>query len=207
MAHWYLRTSSTKSDATEMKWQMAPQVLYRVCFGTPNPPLFQRSSLTITPALLLGYACHKVRFCDYPAIIPSSSTSSVHGTYVSGLTDGDIWRLDIFEGDQYVRKKLKIKTLTKLRDGTGEGNVEGGEVEVETYVWIAGDELLEEGEWDFDEFTREKLKSWVGNEQYEEVDEAVKAGAVDPTGGRGAKGQIANQLDSILTEDMLKSAV
>lgn len=146
---------------------MAPQVLYRVCFGTPNPPPFQRSSITITPALLLAYTCHKVRLCDYPAIIPSSSTSSVHGTYVSGLTDGDIWRLDIFEGGQYVRKKLKIRTLTKVGDGTGEGNVEGEEVEVETYVWIAGDELLEEGEWDFDEFKREKLKSWVGSEQYE----------------------------------------
>lgn len=73
----------------------------------------------------------------------------------------------MFEGPQYERKKLKIKTLTKLGDGNGEGDVEGEEVEVETYVWIGGDELLDEGEWDFDEFTREKLKWWVGDEQYE----------------------------------------
>lgn len=55
----------------------------------------------------------------------------------------------------------------KVGDETEEGNVEGEEVEVETYVWIAGEELLEAGEWDFEEFTRDKLKRWVGNQQYE----------------------------------------
>lgn len=146
---------------------MAPQVLYRVCYGTLKPLPVQLSSLTITPAVLHAYTRHKVRFCDYPAIIPSSSTSSVRGTYARGLTDADIWRLDIFEGSQYVRKKLKVTALTKVGHETEEGNVEGEEVEVETYVWIEGEELLEEGEWDFGEFTRDRLKRWVGNEQYE----------------------------------------
>lgn len=140
---------------------MAPQVLYRICYGTPDPLPIQRSSLTITPALLHTYARHKVHLCDYPAIIPSSSTSSVRGTCATGLTDADIWRLDIFEGSQYVRKTVKIKKLTE------EGDVEGEEVEVETYVWIAGKELLEKGEWDFKEFTRDKLKWWMGHDVYE----------------------------------------
>lgn len=39
---------------------------------------------------------------------------------------------------------------------------------METYVWIGGKELLEEGEWDFGEFTREKLGWWVSrDEEYE----------------------------------------
>ena len=41
------------------------------------------------------------------------------------------------------------------------------EVEVETYVWVAREEGLEEGEWDFEEFTREKMGRWVGNEEYD----------------------------------------
>lgn len=39
------------------------------------------------------------------------------------------------------------------------------------------------------------------------VDEAISAEAVDPTGGRGAKGEITSQLESATTDDMLKNAV
>lgn len=41
----------------------------------------------------------------------------------------------------------------------------GGEtVEAETYIWIDERELLEESEWDFAEFVREKLVRWAGPE-------------------------------------------
>jgi hypothetical protein len=86
----------------------------------------------------------------------------VRGTYVRGLTEGDIWRLDIFEGDEYERRRVKVKTLKEVGDDKGRGNVEGEEVEVETYVWIVGKGALEDGEWDFEEFRREKMHRWVG---------------------------------------------
>ena len=86
----------------------------------------------------------------------------MRGTYVQGLTEGDLWRLDIFEGDEYERRKVKIKWID--RKGEGEEEVE---VEVETYVWIAGEHRLEKGEWDFEEFTREKIGRWVGGEEYD----------------------------------------
>lgn len=48
-------------------------------------------------------------------------------------------------------------------------NAEGQEVvEAETYVWIAGEARLEEREWDFAEFQREKMRFWVGEEGAEE---------------------------------------
>ena len=144
---------------------MAPKVLYRVCYSASNPSPFQASLLTICPAILPAYTRRKVRFCDYPAIVPSSPGSSVRGTYVRGLTDGDIWRLDIFEGDQYSREKVKIKVLIEAGNEAGKGNVEGEEVEVETYVWAVEEEFLEEGEWDFGEFTREKMKRWIGDDK------------------------------------------
>lgn len=142
---------------------MVPAVLHRVCHGTPYPS--QASPpLSFTHAILHNHSRHKVRFCDYPAVIPSShdSSSSVRGTYVRGLTDGDIWRLDIYEGDEYVRKVVKIRTLAQVGDDAGISNVEEAEdVETETYLWIAGDDALEESEWDFAEFKRDRLRSWL----------------------------------------------
>ncbi|SRR6266498_4392155 len=140
---------------------MAPEVLHRVCHGTPQPLPWQRSLFTIQPALLHSYARHKVRFCDYPAIVPTPN-SSVRGTLVTGLTEGDIWRLDIFEGSEYARRKVKVRVLEKAGDDTGVGNVEREEVEAETYVWTADRNGLEAGEWDFGVFVREKMGRWVG---------------------------------------------
>jgi hypothetical protein len=140
---------------------MAPEVLHRVCHGSPTPQPWQKNLLTIRPAVLPSYTRHKVRHCDYPAIIPTPS-ASVRGTLVTGLNDGDIWRLDIFEGSEYIRKKVKVKVLEKAGNDHGVGNVTGEEVEAETYVWTADRSGLEEGEWDFGVFVKEKMGRWVG---------------------------------------------
>ncbi|CAN9108559.1 unnamed protein product [Alternaria alternata] len=168
---------------------------------------------------------HKVKQADYPAILPVDSPSSVRGTLVQGLTDGDIWRLDIFEGSEYQRQKVRVKVLqprgqgSNTEEGMGdlsqreEDNVEGEEAEAETYVWIAGAQRLEPEEWDFAEFVRDKMKRWVGREAaetdegFQEVDDAVAA-LDDPTGGRGANGSISRQLTEQGKEDkILESAV
>ena len=47
-------------------------------------------------------------------------------------------------------------------DEEGKGDVEGAEVDAQAYVWVAGEGGLEEGEWDFGEFVREKMGRWVG---------------------------------------------
>ena len=86
----------------------------------------------------------------------------MRGTFVSGLTEGDIWRLDIFEGDEYARRKVELRILD-------DGGDEEEQVEAETYIWIARKDKLEAGEWDFEGFRREKMSAWVGGG--EEVDE------------------------------------
>lgn len=101
----------------------------------------------------------KVLECDYPAIIPSSEPGAcVRGTYVQGLTAGDQWRLDLFEGDQYSRVRVRPQLLDE--DGR-----ELGAVDAETYVWVDEEIDLEEGEWDFEEFRREKMGRWVGHDK------------------------------------------
>jgi hypothetical protein len=71
-----------------------------------------------------------------------------------------MWRLDIFEGDEYARKKVKVRLLDVKHGDEGE---EEDEIETETYLWIAGDHLLEEGEWDFAHFQKEKMHRWVSD--------------------------------------------
>ena len=101
---------------------------------------------------------HRVSDCDYPAVIPSSKPdASVRGTYVHGLTAEDQWRLDLFEGDQYNRVKIRPYLLDE--DGK-----EVSLVETETYVWKDPAVDLEEGEWDFEEFRKEKMGRWIGED-------------------------------------------
>lgn len=112
---------------------------------------------------------------------------------------------------------MHVKVLAQQNGGVGigdvnqkeEDNVEAEEVEAETYIWVAGADRLEPEEWDFSEFVRDKMKRWVGNDAaatddgFQDVDNAVAALA-DPTGGRGANGDISKQLES---DKVLESAV
>jgi gamma-glutamylcyclotransferase (GGCT)/AIG2-like uncharacterized protein YtfP len=138
---------------------MAPQVLHRVCHGSTSQwnPIYATHNLKTTPAILPGHRRHRVKNADYPAVLPHAG-SSVRGMCVTGLTDADVWRLDLFEGSEYERVKVKCRLLVEGNDERGE------EVEVETYVWIAGEERLDAQEWDFEEFRREKLRFWAGEE-------------------------------------------
>ncbi|KAF2483670.1 AIG2-like family-domain-containing protein [Neohortaea acidophila] len=138
---------------------MAPQVLSRVCHGQKSNTNNNNPTFRTHPAILHNYRRHRVRHADYPGILPCAH-ASVRGTYVTNLTDADIWRLDIFEGDQYAREVVRVRLL--LADDAG--SAEGEEVVCETYVWIAGAAELEDGEWDFEQFRREKMRFWVGAE-------------------------------------------
>jgi Gamma-glutamyl cyclotransferase, AIG2-like len=191
---------------------MAPGVLYRVIYGNANPEPWQQKLTTIRPALLESHRRHRVKYMSYPAITPCVG-SSVRGSVVTGLTQGDIYRLDIFEGDQYLRKKVKVKVLKNvgLEDSIQTDELEEHapeEVEAETYIWSNDRSELEDEEWDFEEFKRERMRFWMGESSSEEsnievdegfadVDNAIAAEkGIDHTGGRGANGTISKNLES-----------
>ncbi|KAJ5146404.1 uncharacterized protein N7515_000968 [Penicillium bovifimosum] len=166
---------------------MSPQILHRVIHGRADPEPWQKATLHIQPAILHGYRRHRVRNADYPGITPIAETTSgtenslatsVVGTLVSGLTDGDVHRLDMFEGDQYERMAVVVRTLHRSQgkddshtasesglrdvlDAVGEAAGEGEEVEAVTYVWTAEEDLLEDAEWDLESFKRDKMAWWV----------------------------------------------
>lgn len=94
---------------------------------------------------------------------------------MSGLTGGDIYRLDLFEGDEYLKEwvdvVVKVEGDERVdKDGAnrGEGGIDPKEEEkrrAQTYVYIAGEDRLEEREWDYEEFRREKLGNWTGSSE------------------------------------------
>ena len=178
---------------------MAPPVLYRVCYGPDDPTntIRKNSQLTIQPALLQGFQRHRVKHADYPAIVPNPS-STVRGTLVCGLTDGDMWRLDVFEGSEYARQTVSARVIASAAAQEDHANepsqkdLQAEAVEAETYVWIGPLHGLESREWDFEEFERDKMWRWAGQSanaegEFDEVDDAVRQqeGEHDPTGGRG----------------------
>jgi hypothetical protein len=137
---------------------MAREILNRVCYGPGNvghDPVATRlaAQLKIQPAILHDYSRRKVRGCDYPGIL-TQKNHTVRGTYVTGLTDADIYRLDAFEGSEYARIKVKVRVL-------GIDGEETKEAEAETYVYSAGENRLEEKEWDYHEFRKDKMHRWT----------------------------------------------
>jgi hypothetical protein len=121
---------------------------------------------------------------------------------VTRLTDGDIFRLDTFEGSEYRRIKVKVS----VEDG-------GKSAEAETYLYTAGEHRLEKMEWSYEEFRKDKMHRWADNSsEYQgwisftcskfrrcwpraDVDNVVEG---DPTGGRGVKVDKSANMDKAL---------
>jgi len=183
---------------------MAREVLFRVLFQTSRPGSGQVQRITVQPAVLHDFRRQRVRGADFPAIVPKRS-ATVRGAFITGLTEIDVSRLDLFEGSMYHREKVKVKLLknVSLEPNIPDSNltsVQGEEVEAETYVWQHPTTELEDGEWDFDHFRKRKMRAWMGEPELAEdagtyVDEgfaaadAVGAGqaSVASTSGRQSR--------------------
>ncbi|KAI9738158.1 MAG: hypothetical protein M1818_005587 [Claussenomyces sp. TS43310] len=186
---------------------MAPNVLARVLNGDSSIPT---PYLQIIPARLHDHCRYKVAHADYPGVVPRQG-ETVRGVYVAGLTSYNMKNLDIFEGEQYVRRRVKVKLLTVEGNIKGEGHVEGEQVGADTYIFVAGEELLEDTEWNFEEFVNEKMYRWADtSHEYADLDNAIDSedeSGHDPTGGRGVRGDMDNKLKGKQKEEVLGSAV
>ncbi|KAI1339028.1 AIG2-like family-domain-containing protein [Xylariaceae sp. FL0016] len=139
---------------------MAPEVFFTVCYRSSIENVSVLKSLhEFKPAILHGYCRRRVKLADYPGIIPDTD-HEVRGMYVTGLTDANMHHLDVFEGSEYDRKRVKVRVLSQVGDSSGRGNVEGAEAECEVYVFNNPREL-EDREWDFKEFREQKMKKWT----------------------------------------------
>lgn len=72
---------------------MASEVFFTVCFRMANPPQALKSEYTFRPAILHGYCRRRVKDADYPGIVPDAE-HTVRGTYVTGLTEANLVKLE-----------------------------------------------------------------------------------------------------------------
>jgi gamma-glutamylcyclotransferase (GGCT)/AIG2-like uncharacterized protein YtfP len=145
---------------------MAPEVFFTAVYGTSKPPDVIRQLHTFRPAILHGYCRHRVRYADYPAIVPEEG-QSVRGVFATGLTDANVDKLDHFEGSEYRKELVRLRLLVKGENGNEKELVESGreEDEMEAQVYVFKDRKgIELGEWDFDHFLKERLKLWSREE-------------------------------------------
>ncbi|KAJ3279803.1 hypothetical protein HDU76_009391, partial [Blyttiomyces sp. JEL0837] len=127
---------------------MSISVFLKVMGRSPEypPPKTQK-------AILKGYRRQPVKGAWYPGIKLNPSYS-VEGLVVHLTNFGELDRLDKFEGDDYERVTVSVEL------------VEGGEVvDADVYVWRHGENTLEDREWSFEDFERDRL---------EEVDAEVR---------------------------------
>ena len=123
------------------------------------------------PAVVSGFERRRVAGRVYPGLIRSSGTpgtgsgsgtasrssgprSEVRGMLVRGLTAEDVRRLDVFEGEEYVRQRVVVRVL-------GEGGGHGGEVEADTYVWASGEVGLDREEWSLERDFLPHQDAWI----------------------------------------------
>jgi hypothetical protein len=124
-----------------------------------SPPKEIQALHTFTPAILHGYCRRRVRYADYPGITEDKD-HKVFGTFTTGLTRANMGALDWFEGEQYVRRTVKVKLLDRVGDVHGHGQIEGEERSAEVYIFLEKNQL-EDREWDLEEFRKEKLSKWT----------------------------------------------
>ncbi|KAN0116641.1 hypothetical protein V8E52_005785 [Russula decolorans] len=175
---------------------MHPKILKRVLHN-------DASHLKICPAILMDYTRHHVSYADYPAILPCERSkallgreltpeeNSIRGTLVTGFTNKDFMFLDVFEGNEYVRKEVHVHPLGRLTAVPSNAAVSSSEttaaegsliptrtalsplpsadelaqpIPAQTYVWCLKDSYLEKALWSFDEFVRNNAYKWIGRE-------------------------------------------
>ncbi|CAB4419826.1 unnamed protein product [Rhizophagus irregularis] len=142
-----------------------PQILKQVLNdGRKNtePPI----NVEQIPATLKGYKRRKVIGTDYPAILKGDDLKDeTRGVLIRGLSSQDIRRLDNFESHQYERKKIKVYIEN-----------EGTPIEAITYVWKDSPDLLDEKDWNSEEF------EWSSQDTDNNVIEtSTNRTTVDPT--------------------------
>ncbi|RMJ24819.1 disease resistance protein Aig2, partial [Aspergillus sp. HF37] len=101
---------------------MVPEVLHRVLHNNQPPQHHHHppEPKHPKPAILHNYQRRRVRYADYPGIIPSSSSSSpstdaVLGALVYGLSDADLRALDAFEGIEYEKRVVRVRVLHEAK--------------------------------------------------------------------------------------------
>ncbi|CAO3632430.1 unnamed protein product [Cunninghamella blakesleeana] len=105
------------------------------------------ATLELNTATLKGYKRLAVKHAAYPGIIPSDNQNDqVEGILCQGLSLDDVSALDAYEDDEYERRVLDV-TLKKNDE----------KITCQVYIWIAGNDQLEDFDWDYQDWEKRFL--------------------------------------------------
>ena len=114
-------------------------------------------SFKTLPAIVEGYKMYCVKGCDYPAIVRENGTFT-NGKVLLDVEESDILKMSFFEGDEYEKKKISVLVNGKPEDAF-------------VFVWVKGNDLLDDEEWDFQEFEKNSLEYYINEVIPETLDE------------------------------------
>lgn len=103
---------------------------------------------TYNHAILSDHVRQRLPNLDYPGLIRREG-SSVAGIVVSGVTDEQLDRLDLFEGDEYQRKAVEVRLVAST-----------AMIACQAYIYMDPNTVLAES-WDFQEFETFKSHRWT----------------------------------------------
>jgi gamma-glutamylcyclotransferase (GGCT)/AIG2-like uncharacterized protein YtfP len=127
-------------------------------YGTlQSPEIIKKltgKSFKNTPAVLEGYKRYWVKESDYPAVIQQIDEQTT-GLVLENVDDLSFDIISLYEGDEYGKKKVTV-------------NLNGISKDVWTFVWVNGNEFLENKDWDFLNFEKTSLEYYL-NEMIPEI--------------------------------------
>ena len=99
-----------------------------------------------TPATLTGYKRCLVKGCDYPAVFKNAH-SKVNGMLLENVDEISMQQILFFEGNEYEKIKVRVIAGDRTTDAF-------------TFVWKNDVDLLEDTDWDQEEFEKESLQKY-----------------------------------------------
>jgi gamma-glutamylcyclotransferase (GGCT)/AIG2-like uncharacterized protein YtfP len=120
-------------------------------YGTlQSPEIIKKltgKSFKNAPAVLEGYKLYCVKECDYPAIIQQEGAKT-DGLVMANMDDVSLALISFYEGDEYEKRQVTVK-------------LNGKSVDAFTFIWVKEIEFLENKEWDFLNFKKNRLEHYI----------------------------------------------
>lgn len=125
------------------------------CYGTLCiAEIMRRVSGTVPPAAaasLDDYVCHALAGLAYPGIVPHKG-AQVSGVLYSGLSRAQLVKLDAYEGEQYLRRRVWVSPAA------------GSPMQVWTYVLNPRYyHRLSPANWSLEQFKRDHLQLYLSH--------------------------------------------
>ncbi|AFZ35810.1 AIG2 family protein [Stanieria cyanosphaera PCC 7437] len=124
------------------------------CYGSLMYPevwhLIVKDKYQQQQAKVFGYRRKKIKNEEYPGLIASKQEDSIQGTVYFNVSTQDLKRLDLFEGNQYIRVKVNCILCNESY------------IESYTYIINPHDQtIVEKEDWNQEEFEQNGLKQFL----------------------------------------------